>query len=257
MFYSRITKLAKIVTCILFTTSVFAAPLKTLRFATEATYPPFETVTPAGQIQGFDIDVANAICATLKVKCEFINQPFDSLIPSLNVGKFDAIIAAMNITAERQKSVSFSQPYYKNSVSLVAITGQNIQPSKQTLAGKSIGVQQGTTIQEYLLSVYGDAVTVKGYASIQNAFIDLVTGRVNFVMGDTLTMQQWLKEHGNGRFQIVGSPIYDTKYFGQGYGIAVKKDNTTTLKAINSALEQLTRSGKLNQIANKYFAAGK
>jgi arginine transport system substrate-binding protein len=249
----NIKKILAVFAISLLSSSALALSGKTLKFATEPTYPPFEMVAPTGEMQGFDIDIANAICTKLKVKCEFISQPFDSLIPSLNMGKFDAIIASMNITAERKKSVDFSLPYYNNSVSFVTATGQNITPNKQTLVGKVIGAQQGSTIEQYLKSVYGDAVTVKSYASIQNAFIDLVAGRLNFVMGDTLTMQQLLKDHGNGRFQIVGSPVYDATYFGLGYGIAVKKGNTADLKAINSALTKLRNDGTLNKIINKYF----
>lgn len=227
--------------------------IKTLSFATEATYPPFEVVSPTGKLEGFDIDVANAICETLKVKCVFINQPFDSLIPNLNIGKFDAIIAAMNITPARAKAVDFSKEYYKSSASVVAENGTNFTMTVSGLKGKSIGVQQGTTMFQYLKNTYGNNVQVKTYANIQNAFIDMASGRVDAVMGDTLIMQQWLIKRGNGKYRFIGKPITDERYFGAGYGIAVKKDNKNTLSLINKAIVILQKSGKLNQIEAKHF----
>ncbi|MFN8769697.1 MAG: transporter substrate-binding domain-containing protein [Neisseriaceae bacterium] len=227
--------------------------VKALSFATDATYPPFETVLPSGALQGFDIDVANAICATLKVKCVFMNQPFDGLIPNLNIGKFDAIIAAMNITQDRAKAVDFSKAYYKNTASIVANNATNFTITPQGMKDKTIGVQQGTTLLQYLKKTYGSNVKVKTYANAQTAFIDLTSGRVDAVMGDTPIMQQWLKEHGKGRYHFVGKPISDTTYFGSGYGIAVKKGNKATLNSINRALETLQKNGKLSQIEAKYF----
>src|SRR5690606_17599012 len=97
--------------------SIFA---QTIKFAMEATYPPFEYVDASGNIKGFDVDIANALCQQLKAQCEFSNQPFNSLIPSLQLGKFDAIISALGITTERAKQVSFTNPYYQPSGSFVA-----------------------------------------------------------------------------------------------------------------------------------------
>lgn len=235
--------------------SSFAAnsTIKTLSFATEATYPPFEVVSPNGNLEGFDIDVANAICETLKIKCAFINQPFDSLIPNLNIGKFNAIIAAMNITPPRAKAVDFSKEYYKSSASVVAENGTNFTMNASGLKGKTIGVQQGTTFFQYLKNTYGNSIQVKTYANIQNAFIDMSSGRIDAVMGDTLIMQQWLIKRGNGKYHFIGKAITDERYFGAGYGIAVKKGNNNTLNLINKALVILQKNGKLKQIEEKHF----
>ncbi len=238
----------------LFVINSFASTsLKTLTFATEATYPPFEAVSPSGQLIGFDIDVANAICSNLKIKCVFMNQPFDSLIPNLNMGKFDAIIAAMNITTERAKSVDFSNAYYKSTASFVANNGVNFSITPEGIKGKIIGVQQGTTLQQYLKKTYGSNVTVKTYASEQSAFVDMSSGRIDAVLGDTPLMQQWMTEHGAGKYHFVGKPVSDTTYFGAGYGIAVKQGNKVALNEINNALVVLKKNGTLSKIEAKYF----
>src|SRR5436190_10712573 len=149
--------------------TIFAANT-TIKFAMEATYPPFEYVDGSGQIKGFDVDIANAICAQLKTPCTFSNQPFDSLIPSLQLGKFDALISALGVTPEREKQVSFSASYYQPSGSFVAATDKHYKLTDMT--GKIIGAQIGSTFQTYLQQKYGNKVTIKTYASIQEAFLD-------------------------------------------------------------------------------------
>jgi arginine transport system substrate-binding protein len=234
-------------------TQVLAANAQKITFATEGTYPPFESVGPSGKLQGFDIDMANAICAKLKAQCVFINQPFDSLIPSLKIGKFDAIIAAMAITPERQKVIDFSVPYYSDSVSFVALNSVNFDVTPGKLKDKIIGVQQGTTFQNYLQHIYGKDVTVKTYASQQNAFMDLSAGRVDAVMGDTPLVALWLKDQEKNKFHVLGKPINNPLYFGVGNGIAVKKGNTALLNQLNGAISSLKKDGTAAKLEQKYF----
>lgn len=225
---------------------------KTIRFATEATYPPFEYVDNAGQIKGFDIDIAKLLCQEMKVQCTFTNQSFNSLIPSLNLGKFDALIASIGITTERQKQVSFTQSYYEPSASFVAPLSSHFKLTD--IAGKTIGVQEGTTFVQYLKAKYPNTVTIKTYASIQDAFLDLVSGRINTVLTDTPIAKTWLKQDNNNqRYGIVGQPIVDHVYFGTGYGIAVRKDDSELLAALNKALDAIKANGSYKALVQQYF----
>lgn len=227
-----------------------AAPIKTIRFATEATYPPFEYIDETGKIKGFDIDIANALCHEIKAECSFSNQPFNSLIPSLKIGKFDALISALGITAERQKQVSFTQSYYEPSGSFVAKTDKHY--TLAGLSGKTIGVQQSSTFEKYLQDKYGSKISLKTYASIQEAFLDLVSGRVDLVLADTPISQAWLKQNQT-QFSIVEKPIVDKEYFGAGYGIAVDQSSTELLNALNSALATIKKNGVYEKISREYF----
>lgn len=228
-----------------------AAPIKTIRFATEATYPPFEFVDETGQIRGFDIDVANAICKQMKAQCTFYNQSFNSLIPSLKMGKFDALISAIGVTAERLKQVAFTQSYYQPSGSFVAATSKHY--TLADMPGKTIGVQQGSTFEKYLQDYYHSKITVKTYASIQDAFLDLISGRVEVVIADTPIAQAWLKQNNSMEYSIVEKPITDEKYFGTGYGIAVNLKNTELLNALNTALAEIKANGTYAKITKQYF----
>ncbi|MEM9244096.1 MAG: transporter substrate-binding domain-containing protein [Pseudomonadota bacterium] len=227
---------------------------KPLVWATEATYPPFESTNAQGKIVGMDIDIANAICQQMKTTCQFVNAPWDSLIPSLKLGKFDIIFGGMNITPARAKQVSFTQAYYTAPAEVVAAKGAKLSLSQSGLKGKTIGTQKGNTFQFYLQHTYGSSIDIKTYASVQQAFIDLKNGRLDAVMSDQPTVQHWLEENNHKQhYQVVGNPIHDKQYFGAGYGIAVKKGNTVLLNKLNKAIAALKQNGKLSAIINKYM----
>jgi arginine transport system substrate-binding protein len=235
----------------LFCNLLYAAPIKTIRFAMEATYPPFEFIDESGQIKGFDIDVANALCKQLNAQCTFSNQSFNSLIPSLKIGKFDALISSLGVTPERLKQVSFTNPYYEPSGSFVAPAAKRYKLSD--IADKTIAVQQSSTFEKYLQDKYKDRVIIKTYGSVQDAFLDLVSGRVDMVLVDTPIALDWLKQKNAQGYVIVQKPVVDPKYFGTGYGIAVNRGNTELLNALNAALAAIKADGTYNKITEKYF----
>src|SRR5262249_54546239 len=146
-----------------------------------------------------------------------------------------------------------TRPYLDATGSVVAAKQAKLQLDKESLKGKTIGAQTGSTYTQYLQQTYGDAVKVNTYASLQSAFLDLNSGRVDAVMGDTPTILQWIKTNPN--FEIVGEPIKDEKFFGKGYGIAVKKGNDALLQKLNQALQQIKEQGTYVQIVDKYFMA--
>ncbi|QLH44016.1 MAG: transporter substrate-binding domain-containing protein [Coxiellaceae bacterium] len=233
-------------------TTLSMADTQTIRFGTDATYPPFESMSPSGQIQGFDIDVINAMCQQLKVQCTFTHQAWDSLIPALQLGKFDAMFGAMNITAEREQQVDFTEPYYHNTASIVAAKKAQLQLTPESLRGKTIGVLSGATFAPYLQAKYGNSVKVNSYDSEQTAFLDLTAGRIDAVMGDTPLIKHWLQTHQE-QYEIVGQPIDDEKYFGRGYAIAVRKGNKALLNQLNQALAAIKANGTLQKINQQYF----
>jgi len=228
----------------------FADAITSIHFATEATYPPFEYVDSSGTIKGFDIEIAQALCQAMKASCTFSNQAFNSLIPSLLLGKFDAIISALGITKERQQQVAFTNPYYQPSGSFVASIAKKY--TLQDLDGKTIGVQAGTTYEKYLRDTYDDRITIKTYTSIQDAFLDLQSERIDMVLADTPIIQAWVKQ--DKQFGMIDKPIVNANYFGAGYGIAVRPDNTSLLQGLNKALADIKANGMYDKIEKKYFS---
>src|SRR6187551_1180190 len=140
---------------------------KVLKIGTEGAYPPFNNLTADGKLEGFDIDIANALCDEMKVKCEFVTQDWDGIIPALQAGKFDAIIASMSITKERAEKVDFTHKYYNTPPAIVAPKDSDIKGvTKEDLAGKTIGVATSTTHFNYSTATYTDS-TVKPYPTAQ------------------------------------------------------------------------------------------
>ncbi|MBD2784283.1 arginine ABC transporter substrate-binding protein [Xenorhabdus sp. DI] len=230
------------------TLSATAAEKAALRFATEATYPPFEFIDANNKIQGFDVDLADAICAKLNTECTFTNQAFDSLIPSLKFRRFDALMAGIDITPDRQKQVDFTQAYYDNSAIFIAIKGKFARIAD--LKGKQVGIQNGTTHQKYLMEQHKELKTVP-YDSYQNAILDLKNGRIDAVFGDTAVVNEWLKK--NKELSTVGDKVTDKNYFGIGLGIAVRKGNSELLDKLNKTLAEIKQDGTYDTIYKKWF----
>ncbi|MEC5341852.1 arginine ABC transporter substrate-binding protein [Brenneria populi] len=228
--------------------SLSAGAADNIRFATEASYPPFEFVDAGNKIQGFDIDLANALCKEMQATCTFSNQAFDSLIPGLKFRRFEAVIAGMDITPERQQQVAFTQPYYDNSALFIA--QKNKVADIAALKGKRVGVQNGTTHQKYLMDKHNDIITVP-YDSYQNAVLDLKNGRLEAVFGDTAVVNEWLKQ--NDSLAAVGHSVTDKDYFGIGLGIAVRQNNDELLKKFNAALDKIKQDGTYQAIHQKWF----
>jgi len=228
--------------------SLSASAVQTIRFATEASYPPFEFVGTDNKIQGFDVDLANALCHQMDVTCTFTNQAFDSLIPSLKFRRFDAVMAGMDITPEREKQVLFTKAYYDNSALFIA--QEDKVASVDALKGKRVGVQNGTTHQKYLTDKMS-GVSIVPYDSYQNAILDLKNGRIDAVFGDTAVVNEWLKQ--NASLAPVGEKVTDKSYFGTGLGIAVRQGNSELQSQFNAALDKVKTDGTYQTIYNKWF----
>ncbi len=221
---------------------------QTLRFGTEASYPPFEFVGSDNKIQGFDVDLAMAVCKQINATCSFTNQSFDSLIPSLKFRRIDAAMAGMDITPDRQKQVLFTTPYYLNSALFIAPKGSIADIA--ALKGKRVGVQNGTTHQKYLADKHSE-ITAVPYDSYQNAILDLKNGRISAVFGDTAVINESLKH--NPSFAPVGNKITDKDYFSTGVAIAVRQGNSALQQQFDQGLAKVKADGDYQKIYDKWF----
>ncbi len=234
--------------------NVFAKDAKKVLIGTEGAYPPFNSIDKNGKLEGFDIDISNALCKTAGVECKFVIQDWDGLIPALLSKKFDAIIASMSITEERKKQVDFTDKYYMTPAKFVAKKGSGIKISKQGLKGKTIGVQRATIFENFLRDNYGDTIKIKAYATQDEANMDLVSGRVDLVMADSVVLMGGFLEKKEGKgFEFVGPGFTDKKWFGDGIGIAVRKGETELVEMLNKAIKEIRTNGEYKKINAKYF----
>ena len=207
--------------------SAVAAHAQDLTFAMEPSYPPFESTNEKGEIIGFDVDIANAICKEIQATCHFKGEAFDSLITNLRSKRFDAVISAMDITEARGKQVLFSDPYYDSTASYVALKG------KATLENaRNVGVQNGTTYQQYTVA-------------------DLKNGRIDIIFGDTAVLADMISKEDN--VQFVGDKVNNKKYFGNGFGIALNKSNKELAESFNKGLAAIKANGEYQKIYDKWM----
>ena len=227
---------------------------KTVRIGTEGAYPPFNFVDKNGQLQGFDVDIAKALCKVMAVECKFVVQDWDGIIPGLLAKKYDCIIASMSITEERKKKVDFTDKYYMTPAKFVAKKGAGIEISKKGLKGKTVGVQRATVHENFVRDKFGDTVKIKSYATQDEANMDLVSGRVNVVIADSVVLLGGFLETDAGKdFEFVGPAFSDKKWFGEGIGIAVRKGEGDLLEMINKAIKEIRAKGTYQKINAKYF----
>ena len=238
----------------LLTLGVAQAQEKVLKLGTEGAYPPFNNLTADGKIEGFDIDIGNALCEQMKVKCEWVTQDWDGIIPALQAGKFDAIIASMSITPERAEKVDFSNKYYNTPSALAAPKDTTLKGvTKEDLAGKTIGVATSTTHFNYASQTYTDS-TVKGYPSSPEEQLDLANGRLDAIQDDIVVLSQWLDSPDGACCKILGTPDpQPVEIFGPGAGIAVRKGDKELVDKLNAAIAAIRANGKYKEINDKYF----
>jgi arginine/ornithine transport system substrate-binding protein len=227
-----------------------------LRIGIEAAYPPFSFKTPEGNISGFDYDIGNALCEEMKIKCQWVIQEFDGMIPSLKVRKIDAVLSSMSITDDRLKSVDFSEKYYRTPGKFAAKAGQALNDPKVDLKGKKLGVQRSSTYDRYATEQLAPAgVEVVRYSSQNEAFLDLASGRLDATLADIVnTNESFIKTPAGNGFALVGPDINDPKYFGRGAGIALRKGDTANAARLNTAIDAIRANGKYQQVMAKYFA---
>lgn len=227
---------------------------KKIRIGVEGAYPPFSSITEAGQLVGFDIDIARALCKTIGAECTLVPQDWDGIIPALLARKYDAIIASMSITEERKKKVAFSKKYYNTPAKFVRKKGSGIEISKEGLAGKTVGVQRATTHDNFITGEFGDAVEIKRYASQDEAYLDAAAGRLDLLLADSVAMADgFLGTKQGADFEFVGPGYSQPKYFGEGAGVAIRKNNQDLVELFNKAIQTIRDNGTYKKINDKYF----
>lgn len=227
---------------------------KKIRIGVEGAYPPFSEVGPDGKLKGFDIDIAQALCAELRAECELVMQDWDGMIPALLAKKFDAIVASMSITEERKRRVDFTDKYYQTPARFVRKKGSGIEITPEGLKGKKIGVQRATIHDNYLTDNYGDTVEIVRYGTQDEANLDMLAGRIDLLLADSIALLDGFLETEKGKdYEFVGPELRDVKWFGEGAGIAVRKEDQDLKKLLNDAIKAIRANGTYDALAKKYF----
>ncbi|MGN2432973.1 ABC transporter substrate-binding protein [Pseudomonas syringae] len=233
-----------------FSSSAFAEKMK---MGIEGAYPPFNNKDASGQVVGFDREIGDALCAKMKVECEVVTSDWDGIIPALNAQKFDFLISSLSITEERQQVVDFTDPYYSNKLQFLApktssVDVSSIDKAKESLTGKSVGAQRSTLAATWLEDKLG-ILDAKLYDTQENAFLDLLSGRVDFMLADKYASYEWLKSEAGQNFEFKGEPVVQNDKI----GIAVRKGDDALRERLNVALKEIIADGTYKKINDKYF----
>ena len=224
------------------------AEQKVLRVGTESTFAPFEFQKEGSKdYTGFDMDLARAIGKQLGMKVEIVSMGFDGLIPALNAGNIDAVAAGMTVTPERANSVKFSEPYYKSGLSVMVRKDETAITGIESLKGKKIAVQIGTTgaMEAHKIA---DAKVVE-FNTNTEAALELKNGGVDAVVNDLPVVAYFLQQGGGKDFaKMVGKVVTAEEY-----AIAVKKGNDKLAGDINKALAELKKNGEYDKIYKTWF----
>jgi polar amino acid transport system substrate-binding protein len=223
------------------------APTKKVSVATDATFPPFETVNEnTKELEGFDVELMKAIAAKGGFEIEFKNIGFDPMLAGLSQCQYDAAIAAITITDERKKEMLFSEPYI-NAGQIVTVKKDNTTiKSKDDLVGKKVGAQLGTTGAIEIQSIK-DA-ELKTYDSYDLAFLDLSNGQIDAVVADYPTALGFVGQNSD-KLMVVGDVFTD-----ESYGVGVCKTNTALLDKINKGLKAAKDDGTIAKLEEKWLA---
>ena len=225
-----------------------------IRFLTEIDYPPFNYVGPDGQPAGFNVDLARMICEELKIACTIQMRRFDTLLDSLDQNRGDAVMASISATTQARKRVDFSDPYYRTPARFAVrreIAMMDVRP--ELLEGKEIAVVAGTAHEAFLKALFTEA-DLRTYPNAEQARDALRRGDVDLLFGDGISLAFWLNgTDSKNCCAFAGGPFLESRYFGEGVGIAVKRGNDTLRQAFNWALFRMWEKGRFSDLWLRYF----
>jgi octopine/nopaline transport system substrate-binding protein len=246
-----------------------------ITIATEGAYAPWNFTGPDGKAAGFEVDLANDLCARMKVKCTIVIQDWDGLIPSLNVGKFDVIMASMFITDKRLEVINFSRPYAidpstfavsktsalaksdlsgKFNLNDEAASQSEIDKMKPLLKGTVVGVQAATTNQQFLKKYFDGVVDIREYKTTQEHDLDLAAGRVDALFAQSTALAATLSKPEFASYTLAG-PEFLGGVFGRGTGAGIRKKDTVLLGMFNDAIGAAMADGTIKKLSEKWLKA--
>jgi polar amino acid transport system substrate-binding protein len=228
-----------------------AQAVRSLRIATEGAYPPFNYVDANNEPAGFEIDLGRAFCAAMAAECTFVIQDWDGMTGALRAGRFDAIMSSLEITPERARRIAFSNPYYRIPTALIGRKGGEFTGSSpDKLEGRTIGTLADSEFLAFLEAGYKGS-TLKTYDKLEEATLDLLTERIDFVVGDHLALSNFLaSREGEACCRLLATLPVDR---GSGFGVGLRKTDSDLVARFNAAIAKVMADGSYDRIRVKYF----
>ncbi|MCF3935437.1 transporter substrate-binding domain-containing protein [Acuticoccus sp. M5D2P5] len=224
-----------------------------LRIGTEGAYPPFNYFDSAGNLVGFDIDIAKALCDEMNAECTFVTQDWDGIIPALLANKFDAIIASMSMTPARDEIVDFTDKYYNTPPAIAVPKDSSLaDASPESMADIILGAQSSTTHANYAEKFFPDT-ELRRYGTPEEYKLDLQSGRIDAAIDDSTVLSTWVNSEDGACCKILEVLKNDPIIHGPGAGIAVREEDTELKEKFNTAIAAIRANGVYKQINDKHF----
>ena len=244
-----------------------------IKIGTEGAYPPWNSKDAAGNLIGFEVELANELCKIMKHDCTIVEQDWDGMIPALVSRKFDAIMAGMSITDERKKTINFSQGYADEVASLAVMAGSknaglktlsainltDISADEQetldvlikAFKGKTIGVQTATIHQNFLDSGMMGKIKVRTYKTQDEVNLDLAAGRIDAALAAAVAFTDYAEK--SGKNVVLTGPTFAGGAFGNGVGVGIRKGDSELINDFNAAIDKARDDGIISKLAIKHF----
>ena len=228
--------------------------ITTIRFLTETDYPPFNFAGPDGNPQGFNVDLARIMCEELKIGCTVQMRRFETLVTALNENRGDAAIASLAATSDVRAKIDFTDPYYRTPARFAVRRDSPIEdPLPEKLEGRKVAVTGGTAHEAYLRALFTE-VEVRPYPNADVARLALRRGDVDLLFGDAISLAFWLNgSDSENCCTFRGGPFLDSRYFGEGVGVAVRRGNDVMRLVLNYALFRTWEQGRFTDLWLRYF----
>lgn len=241
--------------CLSLPMASYAALPESIKVGSDTSYAPFDFIDANGEVTGFNIEITKALCEKINIKCTFQSTDFDALIPSLLSRKIDIISSSLMMTEKRKKQIAFSDEIFMTYSRLIVKEGTNLMPNAESLKGKRVGVEQGTSQEHFANEMWRpNGVVIVPYQNQLQVFSDLVAGRLDAALQDEVTgSYAFLKQPQGKGFIFAGDALTDVNYFDVGVGIGFRKNDNELREAFNLALKDLLADGTYQKINNKYF----
>ncbi|MGL4209453.1 MAG: substrate-binding periplasmic protein [Candidatus Adiutrix sp.] len=230
--------------------SATLADSRLYRVAVELSYPPFAFVNEnTGEMNGFDPDIAAAICDYLNINCEVVGLPFDEIIEAVESGQIDIGCAGMAHTEERATRVIFTERYFRSSSIFLEWPGTFKDATIDSLTGAKVAVQGATTQEAYLQAIYGDAITLVALDSFDEVVALLQDKKVDAAFVDSLPGYHHLKSDDGVDLDLLGEAVH----IGSGSRMILTKGLEPLRDRINEAIGHIRLNGTYDTINMKYF----
>jgi polar amino acid transport system substrate-binding protein len=228
--------------------------LQSIRFLTELAYPPFNYAGADGNPVGFNVDLARQLCDEIRVACTIQARRFELLLDALDDNRGDAVIASIAITPATRRRADFTDPYYRTPARFVVRVDNPIgDVLPEMVEGKKIAVVAGTAHEAFLKQMF-TAAEIRSYANAEAAREALRNKDVDLLFGDGVALAFWLNGSDSaGCCVFRGGPYLESRYFGEGVGIAVKRGNDLLRQALNWALFRDWEKGGFTDLWLRYF----